>query len=332
MNEFRQDRTTGLWAIIAPGRGRRPRDLKAARAEDSPLPAFDPACPFCPGNEHMLPRIIDEAARDASPGWSARVVPNKFPILQLGSSAEKDPLGTGYGEHEVIIMSPRHDADIADLLAADVQALVETWFGRFEAVQGMPGIEDVVLFCNRGSTAGASLAHAHSQMIGMPMRSPRVASTLAWSAAYHRDHGRCVVCDELGREISAGDRLVELTDAFAVLVPFAARSPFEQWIVPRRHCPFFLLSDDRERAALGGALQRALRRLNAAAGMVPYNFVLEPGSRDADHAPFAHWAIRVVPELTTPGGFELQSDVIVNPYSPEDNAETLRQAVVGPSG
>ncbi len=326
MNELRQDRTTGQWAVIAPGRGKRPSDLAAAAGAEAPLPPVDPSCPFCPGNEDLLPRIIEEAARDAVPGWATRVVPNKYPILQNDGTMPADRLEAGYGEHEVVIISPRHDLDIPDLAEADMQALTDTWFRRFAALQALPGIEDVVLFCNRGSTAGASLAHAHSQVIGMPMRSPHIAAALAWSAAYHRDHGRCVICDELARETASEDRVVELGGSFAVLVPFAARRPFEQWIVPRRHCPHFLDAGEQERKDLAGAVQRALQRLVAVVGRVPYNIVVEPGSRQAEEASYAHWAIRIVPEVTIPGGFELQSDIIVNPYRPEDNAESLRQA------
>jgi UDPglucose--hexose-1-phosphate uridylyltransferase len=326
MGEFRRDRTNGLWAIIAPARGDRPRqplhdETAAARPSKTGHLA---TCPFCPGNEHMLAPVIEETACDAPPGWHTRVVLNKFPILSGGPQVPPDPLQAGYGRHEVIIETPRHDADLPDLSPAELRALVATWFNRFAALQALAGIEDVILFRNHGKRAGASLGHAHSQIIALPVLTPQTASAREWAQCYREENGRCVTCDELKLESAAGERIVELTDEFAVLVPFAARRPFEQWIVPRRHDASFPEADERQRAALGPLLQRTLRRLKRVAGDAAYNLVVEPGSACLQDAPSSHWTIRIVPNMTTPGGFELQSGIIVNPQSPEHDAELLR--------
>ena len=76
-------------------------------------------CPFCEGHENLstseayAPRSGGSQANQ--PGWQVRVVPNKFPALEVGSD-EIDPsaprLGylamPGWGIHEVIVESPRH--------------------------------------------------------------------------------------------------------------------------------------------------------------------------------------------------------------------------------
>lgn len=322
MSELRQDRTTGFRTIIAPERNERPH--KPAAEGKSRIPAHDASCPFCPGNEVMLPSIIEETPRDSQPGWQTRVVPNKFPILDAEGAGTADPPAGGYGLHEVIIETPRHNAGLADLAAVDMQAVVETWHQRFTAALAQPGIETVLVFRNHGRAAGASLRHSHSQLVAMPTVAPRLSHALAWALGHHEETHECVTCKEQVLELESDQRVVELTDDFAVLVPYAASSPFEQWIVPRRHAPSFLNANAQERTALAGTLQRALHRFKAVAGDLPCNLAIEPGSSDTAYELAVHWSMRIVPAITTPGGFEMLSGIRVNPSRPEDDAQRLR--------
>lgn len=326
MSEFRQDRTNGRWTIIAPERGGRPHDQTGGDAPEMQRAAFDPACPFCPGNEDMLPAIIEEASCERSPGWCARVVPNKYPIVTTDEEGRAGLPGDRAGVHQVIIETPRHDADLDQLPPENMRVVVDTWHRRFAGALALPGIEAAVLFRNRGNDAGASLGHAHSQLVALPLVPPRLESSLAWARAYHEEHLRCAVCEELRQEIETGERVVELTEEFAVLVPFAAAGPLEQRIVPRAHQPSFALADEASRAKLGIVLQRAILRMKSVANHPAYNLLVEPGSTHPDHADSAHWAIRILPHLTTPGGFELLSGISVNPSSPEHDAASLRES------
>ena len=316
MSEFRQDPTNGEWVIIAPSRGERPRTRMPADAKLHRV-TFDPNCPFCPGNEGQLPAIIDELSSPDYPGWRTRVIPNKFPVLSTDREPPSDRATSGYGNHEVIIETPRHDIDLADMPAEDLEAVVKTWHRRFDAALAMPGIEAVMLFRNRGNRAGASLGHSHSQLVALPFVPPRLRSALDWAHTHFQSSGKCVICEEIERELEDGKRVVECTELYAVLTPFAAQFPFEQWIVPRRHTPSFIMANTKEQAALGHALKNALERLRSAKGDVSYNLVLEPGSPGDVLASAAHWSMRVVPHLTTPGGFELGTGMIINPSSPE---------------
>lgn len=325
MSEFRQDPTNGEWVIIAPARGERPHaripaDAKMHRA------TFNPNCPFCPGNEDQLPAIIDELSSPDSPGWRTRVILNKFPVLSIDREPRSHRGTSGYGAHEVIIETPRHDIDLADMPAEDLEAVIETWHRRFDTALAMPGIEAVILFQNHGIRAGASLGHSHSQLVALPFVPPRLRSSLDWAQTHFQSSGKCVTCEEIERELKDAKRVVECTELYAVLTPFAAQSPFEQWIVPRRHIPSFSMATIEERVALGRALQNALRRLECVKGELSYNLVLEPGSPHNELASAAHWSKRVVPHLITSGGFELESGLAVNSSSPERDAQCLRTA------
>lgn len=333
VNEYRQDRTSGAWVIIAPGRGKRPRESGGGAITAEPLPPYDPTCPFCPGNERMLAGVIEESPSDTAPGWRTRVVPNKYPALSPPVADQKadEPAGAslpGHGYHEVIVETPRHDADIATLDEAGLTAVLRTYRQRYAALAARPGIKSVVLFKNHGSHAGASLVHPHSQVIASALAAPKTVAATAWARAHYEQEGRCVTCAEIALELRDGRRVVEATDGFLILVPFAAASPFEQRILPRRHQAPFARIDDATLTELGRVLQRALLRLRGNLGNPPYNYVVESGLVAESEAPYGHWSLRIVPDLVTPGGFELGTGLPINPSLPEEDAATLRAAPI----
>lgn len=334
MSEFRQDATTGRWVIIAPERGRRPgRERTGARPAGGPAPRFDPTCPFCPGNEHLLPGIIEETPGAGSGPWGTRVVPNKFPALdsQAGTAGfpeAQGPVQPGYGVHEVIVETPRHDAELAARCANGLTAVAETYRRRLAALMAAPAIEAVLVFRNHGPAGGASLRHPHSQVIATPVVPPRLAQMVSWGRARYQEQGECVTCAELARALDDGSRVVEATDRFAALVPFAAENPFELWILPRRHVACFADAETEHLAALGALLGRALRRMESALAGPSYNFAIESAPAGHAGAPYFHWRLRIVPNLRTPGGFELGGGLAINPSSPEEDAAALRSAQI----
>src|SRR5262249_52862875 len=118
MPELRKDPITGRWVIISTERGRRPL-LNGKHKEEKNL-AF---CPFCSGNEsHTPPEILSYRNGSAAngPGWTLRVVPNKYPALQIEGELTREGEGmfdkmSGIGAHEVIIESPEHTMTLAKL-------------------------------------------------------------------------------------------------------------------------------------------------------------------------------------------------------------------------
>lgn len=332
MSELRQDRTSGRWVIIAPKRGHRPQ-ARDAGARSAPPPAFDPGCPFCPGHEAELPAILAETPDAEAPGWRVRVVPNKFPALQQHPPAPADKAHTvrpGYGFHEVIIESPRHDADLATMSAEQRLAAVTAWRDRSRALLEQPGVETAVVFRNHGARAGASLVHPHAQIIALGEVPPLLATMSAWSRDYLREHGRCPTCEELEIECRDGTRIIDRNDRFVALAPFAAEHPFEIWIVPRHHASSFTALDSTGLAAFGELLARSLQRLNDALHDPSFKFVIDSAPRRDSAAPHFHWRLRLVPEVATWGGFELGTAMSINPASPEEDAAILRAVQSGP--
>jgi len=334
MNELRQDPTTGSFVIIAPERRGRP-GAPSSPGPGQRLPRYDERCPFCPGNEAQLPGIIAETPAKASPGWSTRVVPNKFPALTPDAIAEQDAEHTtraGSGFHEVIIESPHHDADLATMDAAQILEVVASYHRRFFELSRRSGIEAVVLFCNHGARSGASLVHPHAQVIALPLVPPRIQALAAWGKRQRAQTGRCPTCEELARELQAAERIIEESRDFVALVPFAAEVPCEQWLVPRRHHASFAETGADELSDLAEMLRRGLHRLKTARGDPPYSFAIESAGLDGRAAPYLHWRLRIVPDLVNWGGFERGSGMPINPSAPEADAALLRASLAEGSG
>ncbi len=330
MSEFRQNPTTGSIVIIAPGRSSRPGSSHSPPKAEQPLARLDGGCPFCPGNESQLLGIVAETAADDAPGWSTRVVPNKYPAVEADAAAEPHDLAhetlAGKGFHEVIIESPFHDADLPVMDTTQITQVIATYHQRFCELSQRPGIAAVVLFRNHGTRSGASLVHPHAQIIALPLVPPRMQAIDLWAAQQGMETGQCPMCAELAREQQSGKRLVEESAEFVALVPFAAEVPCEVWIVPQRHAASFADSRPEELADLGGLLRRTLQRLKAAHGDPPYSFAIESAGVGADAA-HLHWRLRIVPDLINAGGFERGAGIPINPSAPEADAELLRKAL-----
>ena len=336
MPELRKDPVVGRWVIIATERAKRPSDFKVP--EQSRAAA---SCVFCAGRERETPPELfalrpGPAAPD-TPGWQVRVVPNKYPALSSVGDPRREGLGmcdlmNGVGAHEVIIETPEHGKDLAELPEDQVARVLVTYRRRIEVLREDQRLKYVLVFKNQGRAAGASLEHAHSQLIATPITPKRVKEKLVGAKRHFEYRRRCIFCDYIRQEIDLfGERLVIDSEHFVVLSPFAARFPFEMWILPKRHAADYTGIAEHEIADLASVLKRTLMKLRQALGNPPFNYVLH-------QAPFRrprggywttieedyHWHMELIPRLTRVAGFEWGSGFYINPTPPEVAAETLR--------
>ena len=239
MPELRKDPVVGRWVIISSERSRRPSDFKP-----EPARPRTPNCVFCPGNEEKTPPEIlagrPPDSRPNTPGWSYRVVPNKFPALRIEGDLEPSGEGlfdrmNGVGAHEVVIESPDHDAALAALTVEEVADVLLAFRERMVDLKKDPRFEYVLVFKNHGVAAGASLEHPHSQLIATPVISSQVRGRLHEALRHYDEFGECIFCEVLNEELEEQDRIVMETQHFVALEPFASPSPFNTHIYPRRH-------------------------------------------------------------------------------------------------
>jgi UDPglucose--hexose-1-phosphate uridylyltransferase len=182
----------------------------------------------------------------------------------------------------------------------------------------------VIAFRNRGKIAGASLPHPHSQLIALGTIAPLVQARQAAMLSYYRKENRCVLCDILTHERDTGSRVVNENDAFLTIVPFAAHTPCEMWLVPKHHQANFGDLSDNEVELLATTLRDALARLSTALHDPPYNYVIDSAAKGVSRIAALHWRLRILPQVTVPAGFEFGSGLPINPSLLEEDAAMLR--------
>lgn len=331
VGEIRQNILTDQWVIYAPERANRPGQAPAARPDVTPLPERQADCPFCAGNERMLPSILLELSLDHDDTWQTRVVPDKHPVL----SPEMDVAGTNrgihfvtsnYGRHEVIIENPFHNRDLPLMAHEEVEMVVETYARRHSELYGMDErIESVILFRNHGPLAGTSIRHPHSQVVATSIVPEFVARREHIAENYFQRNRKCILCDMLDFEQIDAARVVYENASFLAFAPFAADVPFEVWITPKQHSPDFGLVSHQEKEHFAVALQDVLQRIHDRLGDPDYNYIIHSYSRQHSIVPYLHWYLQIRPHLTAPAGFEMGSGMRVNPSLPEHDAEILRE-------
>jgi UDPglucose--hexose-1-phosphate uridylyltransferase len=292
-------------------------------------------CPFCEGNERETEREVFALRREGSapdgPGWSLRVVPNKYPALVTSlplATSEHHPLSeaAATGVHEVIIETPEHDASPARLPAEHLAGVLTIYQDRLRVTGGAPGVQSVVIIRNEGRAAGASQPHPHSQVLALPVVHPRLAHELQVARQHFAEAHRCLTCDVIEHELKQGRRIVALDDEFVVLTSFAPRFPYETWILPRHHSHDFRESSERQIARCAERIRALLVAMESRLGAFPYNLVLLtcPMQTAHDDRQSFHWRFELLPRTTIPSGLELGCDVFIVSVSPEEAADALR--------
>ena len=330
MPELRKDPVVGRWVIIATERARRPSDFVA-----EPVRPRASACAFCAGHESQTPpEILAGRPPDGEPngpGWTYRVVPNKFPALRIEGELEPSGEGlfdrmNGVGAHEVVIETPEHGASLAGLSVDAVADVLFAFRERMLDLKKDPRFAYVLVFKNHGEAAGASLEHPHSQLIATPIIPIMVSEELNGSSRYYELKERCVWCDIVRQERrSRKKRVVLEANGFVALSPFAPRFPFETWILPTRHRSSFEETGVEELRGLAEVLGEFLRRMDRVLNGPPFNFMLHTAPLRDGALEHFHWHLEIIPKLTNVAGYEWGSGFFINPVPPEDAAAALRE-------
>lgn len=341
MPELRKDPIIGRWVIIATERAKRP-DTFASSAGEGPA---EKPCPFCEGSESSTPPEI-YALRPRhtpanGPGWELRVVPSISPFLGIEGDLERKGKGlydlmNGIGAHEIVIEANQHAGEISDLSEEQISKVFTCYIDRFTDLERDQRFKYVLIFKNHGWIAGAGrVKHSRSQLIATPVVPKRVKEELTGAKFYYDYHERCVFCDLIRQELENKERLILEIDGFIAICPFAARFPFEIWILPKKHCCDFTCMDLPSRYELASLIKKVLSKLKKGLQDPPYNYVLHTApfrrpkagywkSIDQDY----HWHIEIMPRLTRVAGFEWGSGFYICPLPPENAAKFLREVQI----
>lgn len=330
MGELRQNLITGDWVIVATERAQRPNDFRGMKPKPH-LQAFDPECPFCPGNESMT-QAPTYLVGDAN-SWRVRVVPNKYPALVREGERHRLVQGirrsvAAVGMHEVVIENPRHDLSPGLMRDDEVRDVISVYRERYTKIKEDEKIEAIIIFRNHGEAAGTSLQHPHSQILATPIVPTQFRNRIQTAIRYFDDHGICMFCATLNDELSEGVRLIYETKHFVAFIPYAALSPFHLWIFPRRHSSSFDSITDDEISDLAVNLRTVLAKIHRGLGDPDYNYTIRTIPTRIQHTDYFHWYLTIIPRITRTAGFELGSGMFINTSIPEESARFLRDVEV----
>lgn len=305
-------------------------------------------CPFCVGNENMTPPAIVEYNREDQ--WCIRIVENLYPVL---SESTESPIFSeglrqaidGYGRHEVIIDHNKHGIVIHEMSPDHLQQLFIAYQRRMkELYSSDERLRYVLVFKNFGPAAGASIAHTHSQLIALPVIPENVQAEVHFSASYFRQHHHCVYCaliddalsltttvydkerGEMHSELDVGMYVIERSEHFVAIKPFASRFEWEIHILPLRHEADFIQTDEGLLLDFAKLFKNTMGRLDKLLQGAQYNYFLHslPHKPGQDYQQSYHWHLEICPRTSIPSGFELGSGLYINTISPELAAKKLR--------
>jgi UDPglucose--hexose-1-phosphate uridylyltransferase len=340
-NELRKDFLLDRWVVIATERARRPTDFAKPKKESG----FSGVCPMCQGNEHMTPPAIlvylksnGEVVKDRDTdilrhkNWLIRCVPNLYPAFAPPKQSaderwimKNDDFGHAVGHHEVLVESPNHVAHPSDAEVPQLVHVINGYIDRFRELSSKPYVKYVSIFRNHGAEAGASLSHAHSQLIAMPFVPSTIGAEITGSTEFWNKNGQCCFCVLIEQE-SKTQRLVFENQHFVALAPYASINPMEFWIIPRRHDINPLNLTEEEKVGLAETLKVTLKALKDLVNDPPYNFGFHLSLRREDQNSY-HWHVEVYPRLAIWAGFEKSTGTYINTIPPEMAAAELRKAI-----
>jgi UDPglucose--hexose-1-phosphate uridylyltransferase len=333
MSELRRDPIVGRWVIIDVDDPKKPEDFQVEphHYEDATN------CPFCYGNEFMTPPEIQtirhEKTQPNTAGWQVRAIPNKFPALQIEGDLDRRGLGifdmsNGIGAHEIIIETPYHTKDIPDLELEEIENILMMYVMRSKDLEKDKRFKYLMLFKNFGMAAGATIDHNHTQLIALPMIPKNVLEEITGATEYYGFRERCIFCDMLRQEVEEKERILCQNKSFISFCPYASRSPFEAWIVPKTHKESYCDISGDEIGDCAKILREVLRRMKVALNDPAYNFIIHTAPINGENKPGYHWHMEIMPRLSRIAGFEWGTGFYAVSTPPETAIKYLREAKI----
>ncbi len=325
MAEIRRDPFSGSVVIYSPDRENRPDFTGIKRTID-----LSPEnCPFCKGNEDMTPPEIFRIS-DGDSGWKVRVIPNKFPVLNVEENYNRSDNGiferfAGAGAHEIIIETPSHSEDIA-LCAPDYFSdIFITYRDRINDLKNDFRLKYIQIFKNHKASAGATISHHHSQLIALPFVPEEVARKLVVLKNFYKKNNRSLFSNIITAELEHKERVVSENESFIAVAPWYSRTPFQVSFYQKQGHPRFEDVRDQEVENLSEIFSKVIKKIISALGDISYNLVLyNLPFAEQDDAGF-NWYVELLPAIGGTGGFEAATGTYINTVLPEKAAEILNK-------
>lgn len=332
MPELRKDLVRNKWVVIATDRALRPNDFPINK-QGVHNAAISGYCPFCEGNETSTPpelaafRKPDTAPNQ--PGWLVRTIPNKFSAFELEGELQQGHTGiydscNGLGKHEVVVETPEHNVDFHEYTLKQIELIMTMLKNRYNELSRDERIKYIHIYKNQGLFGGASLAHSHSQVLGLPL----VPEENHGIEDYYRNTRHCLICDMLKQELEYRSRLVAETKDFLLICPYASRFSYETWIIPRQHMSHFGEISSEQITELALISKQFIIAMLDCLDNPSYNLMINTSPVNVHTEPKGfHWYIEVAPRFIVTAGLEIGTGFYVNPVAPEIATGMLRECL-----
>lgn len=329
VSELRKSPVRGQWVLV------RPREAAAPEAAE---------CPFCPGNEARTPVEIAAYRKEGSApntaGWKVRVIPEGDPYFRVEQELVREGVGmydkvSARGASELIIESPSHEDTPATMGPDQLERVLWMYRDRLEDLKRDPKIRDI-LITRRHGKPGSRLTHPYSRVTAIPVVFDDLRRELRECQEYYQYKRRCLFCDMIRQEASDAERLVRLTPLFLAAVPYAARSPFETWVLPRQHaCAYETLTPEAAgdlARLLAGYFVTLAREFGDPSFELSLHTAPNLGSRllQGEWATIRddyHWHLEIV---VRPERVNRVGGIFINEVLPEEAARRLREGWTPP--
>jgi UDPglucose--hexose-1-phosphate uridylyltransferase len=323
MFELRRDEITGWWvATVVDRKFDRGRfALAAAQVDD------DGNCQNCgqpPGDGVRLRTLKDYAFHVVGAQDEARAIDRNLAQVALAQARAS-------GSWRTVVAPPGEHRPLQMVGTELLCEMLERVRAAFVDAARTAQTEYLQVVQNWGAQAGARTNHLCLDLYDLPQIPHRIGEEIGGAARFLIKEGECPYCRLAREEPKRGTRLIWEDDASVAFAPYASRSPFEVWIVPRRHTADFGQTGDPDIRSTAEALRQVLRRLARLDGP-PHNLVLHAAPLRQRVDATYHWHWEIHPRLREIAGLELGTGLPVNPVSPEEAVEQLMVAGLEGSG
>jgi UDPglucose--hexose-1-phosphate uridylyltransferase len=321
---------TGEWVLVSPQRSQRPwqGQVEAKRRDD--LPAYDPACYLCPGNERAggLKNLQYDGTFVFTNDFSA-LVPDELKDSKQSLGLFRAEPETGYCK--VVCFSPRHDLSIPEMTIESVTRVIQTWAKESSTLYNIPAIKYVQVFENKGAMMGCSNPHPHSQIWSQSNIPNEIVKECRTQKQYFLKKDRLLLLDYLDQELVNKERVILGNSHFTALVPFWAEWPFETIVIAHRAVTFLSELTKAEKTSLADVYRRlTIRYDNLFKTSFPYSMGFHQAPKDGNEHP--EWVLHAhfYPPLlrsATIRKFMVGYELLAMPQrdiTPESAAERLR--------
>ena len=334
-SELRLDLASQDWVVIATGRAKRPETFKNQKKEETAILEKD--CPFCQIKTQELPKLVSvkgkfqdfEGWDNLCKDWTIAVVPNKYPAFFPNPKLDKKTEGGIYqtmnavGFHEVVVTRD-HKKHIGQFSVEQVKEVFDAYHSRYVSLSKEKFVNHISIFHNHGKSAGASIAHPHSQIITTPLVDVDLKKALSKSKFYSKNEKECVYCRMNKWEIKVKKRIIFENKNFLVLCPFASKTAFQTIVSPKKHLSHFEEITDMQKWDLAEAFGAAMRKIYKGLNNPDYNFYLHSAPCNEENHNYYHWHWTILPKTSTWAGFEIGTRMEISTIEPEKAAQYLK--------